>query len=433
MNWKQNYLYLLFTTAILMGCDSFQEDLAPVGEQELGLKSDISTLHNTSLFIDLKKNVNSPEAVKFQISQKPAKGEAEISDQAILKYTPHNEFIEGQDAMSVDIVNAQGRIIDTDELSITMSQSAESLGCFNGALSDNRKVRKNSSVIIYPLENDGYCPDRTSGALIDLLGDPAHGSLEQVELFTYRYIPETDFIGIDQLMYELTLTDDQGREYNSLAQIQVETFDQQDTSSFDCEIIFGTNEYFLDAPIQVNYDFAAFMEDSVCGSGSWEVTILNVSSGTATVINNGIGDLIRYQPPADTKDSIDVIAYQVDAFNTILTNSIIITFPYVGVPDTATCTINARDDNFYLPADSLPSGYEFVLDVANNDEICFENYNLSIIEQPELGEARLSSDSDLILYSSSEEFLGERTAALVYELCGNQRCDTAYVEVVIFK
>ncbi|WP_421893551.1 Ig-like domain-containing protein [Marinoscillum sp.] len=418
MTWKNQIFQILIASILLASCDAFQEDVAPKGEEELVLVEGISALPNTPVFIDLKKTIRSSETVRFSIGAAPIKGSATISDQAILQYIPNSDFTQGQDVVSIQLINRSGQPIDTDSLLITMATSADSLPCFNGALSDYYSVSKNSSLIIYPIANDGYCVESTSGAVIDFLAEPAHGTLSQVELFTYRYTPDVDFVGQEQFMYELTLIDNEGAEFYSLGQVNIEVT----IASSGCDSMVYPLTY--EMPDSLSYlDVLPYAPSPACDVFTWTVHLKSVLSGSAEVLHNG---LIRYYPGTD---SIDVIDYSISFGDQTFDNQITIIIE--GRTDDQ--CLEAIYDEYQLPIkkDSLGTrDHPYILDVAENDITCSSEYAIAILIEPEIGVSSVNAEHMIEYYV--EDFESDSTeTALLYQICAGGACDTAHVSLML--
>lgn len=418
MIWKNQTFQILIVGILLTSCDAFQEDVAPKGEHELVLTEGISALPNTPVFIDLKKTIRSSEAVRFSIGAAPNKGSATISDQAILQYVPNSDFTHGQDVVSIQLLNGVGQLIDTDSLLITMATSADSLPCFNGALSDYYSVSKNSSLIIYPIANDGYCVESTSGAVIDFMEEPTHGSLSQVELFTYRYTPEADFVGREQFMYELTLIDNEGATFYSIGQVNIDVTE----TSFGCDTMVYPLTY--EMPDSLSYlDVLPFAPSPVCEVFTWTVHLKSVTSGSAEVLNSG---LIRYYPGTD---SIDVIDYSISFGDQTFHNQITIIIE--GRTDDQCLEAIYDEYQLSITKDSLGTrDHPYILNVAENDITCSTDYTLQIVIEPEIGVSSVNAEQMIEYYVENFESDSTETAFL-YQICAGGACDTAHVALML--
>ncbi|MFY0599515.1 MAG: hypothetical protein JXR03_07570 [Cyclobacteriaceae bacterium] len=433
MNWKKKFAYLLTLTIFFYSCDSFQDDMGPTDEEELDVKNAIASLPNTPLFIDLKKAINTAEAVRFEINTSPVKGNATISDDAVLLYVPFEDFKVGQDFLSLNLLNSSGSTIDTDSIFISMTASEDSLPCFNGALSDYYTTQKDQSVVIYPISNDGYCVEEISGAVMDIKEEPLNGSLEKIELFTYNYTPDDGFEGVDEFMYELTLIDGEGNEFYSLAQVNIEVAQKQDTITSFCDSLHSMPQYFhLTIPKQDHYLFDPIMRDPFCGQIAldFEVDIIRVYGGSATVTED---KHIKYIPG----DALaDTIIYDLTYPTNKNRRSIIIEF----VDTQCTSILEAADDFYELTFDTDSIGtmqHPYLINIADNDIHCFD-YTLEILEHPEIGVANIHQSFDgthipLLSYYSEEEFTGERNTELRYKICNDTKCDEAIVTLKLTK
>lgn len=432
MNWIKKISYLTIFLSVISSCDSFEDDALPSNEKELSLAGDISALPNTSLFIDLKKTINTSSAVRFQINTLPNRGDVSISSNAIMHYVPNKDFLSGNDFLSLDLINGGGQTIDTDSIFISMASSADSLPCFNGALSDNYFTSVNEPLWIDPIANDGYCVDQISGAIMNILDDPENGKLEKVELFTYSYIPDHNFIGTDEFMYELILIDDIGVEHYSLAQINVEVKEHQDTLAWLCESLMQPVLYSLVEPREDFYFFDPFIQDPFCGIIEYDLDIISVDNGSAIITDAG---QIKY---FTTSEATDKIIYDIILDDRTKRSWIDIEF----IEDGTTCNaiLEAADDLYELTFTGDSIGTQempYLINIADNDIHCFD-YSLKIINPPTIGVATIHQSSNgngipLLSYYSEEEFAGEFTTKLDYEICNNEKCDEATVTLKLIK
>lgn len=421
MNLKNRFLYpFLIIGSLFSACDSFQEDVQPQGEQELELKNAISALPGTSLYIDLKRSINTSGAVKFQINAYPEKGTANIKDDAVLLYVPKAEFLNGQDFLSVDLLNSLGSVVDTDSIFINLVQSEDSLPCFNGALSEYYNTPQDQPVILTPLQNDGYCSDDVSGAVVKFQNDPEYGTLEQVALFTYKYTPEAGFVGDDEFMYELELIDNDGNSSFSLAQIKVGVHKKVNTHCDSAVYPFHHN---LKKPLDEFYLFQPFEPHPLCDVSEWTVDSLYVESGQVKVTDDG---MIKYFPGSTTSD---YITYKITFDDQIFHNHITV---QIEEDSTGSCPKAFNDEfHLYIVRDSIGTSSEpYVLDAADNDDVCTEKFTIGILDHPEIGVASISDDQQIVYYAD-EEFSGVKETMIRYQLCDGVQCDDAYMYLTL--
>lgn len=425
MNWKNRILYPLVTVIVLLNsCDSFEPDIEPEGEGALDVKNAISALPGTPLFIDLKKSIITSGAVQIQVKAQPSKGSANIEGDAVLRYVPKPEFLSGQDFLSLNLLNSQGSIIDTDSIFINVVQSADSLPCFNGALSDFYSTPQDLLVSIQPIQNDGYCGDVAAGAVIKFHGQPKHGSLEQVALFTYQYQPEAGFTGNDNFMYELELIDLDGNSSFSLAQINIEVHEQESPA---CDSVIYPFYHALQKPLDEFYIFEPFAPHPSCDISEWSVDSLYVQYGAVEVTENG---MIKYFPGQNTDDYISyAITYNGRKDHNYMEISI--------KEDSASICPEAFDDEYQIYVvgmqDSIATRSDpFVFNPADNDTYCNSNYSINMLEEPDLGVATLK-DNQVFEYYVEEEFTGTKTTTIKYEICDAGECSSAYIYLNVHK
>ncbi|MEP0368865.1 MAG: hypothetical protein ABJN36_20450 [Cyclobacteriaceae bacterium] len=439
MSWKnQSLLFIGLTVAVLIGCDSFEDDMEPKKEDQLDLKNSISSLAGVTVFVDLKQRIKTSQEVKFGIGIAPTQGTAEISSNAILTYVPQASFVSGSDFLSLNLFDAAGGLVDTDSIYFTIADSVGALPCFNGALSDYYFAYKNEPLIFRPINNDGYCVDETSGAIINFESLPENGTVENVELFTFKYTPEQGFIGTEQFMYQLELIDSEGNSETSLAQISIEVIEYQDSSYFSCDsLIYQPVFYQFSEPKEDFYFLSPVEETSFCGwVGEWDVDLISVENGSAEVTETGY---IKYFPGESETDRID--------FQINLSSETVVKYMLIEFADSdKDCNdpIVAVDDSYdlYIVEDSIGNSNEpYELHVTQNDTHC-SNYSLEIIEAPTIGQAEAVWTSDgaqssynymIISYYSDEEFAGTKTTEFVYTICEDAECDTASVYLNVIK
>lgn len=422
MKIKPFLLSLITAGTLLYACDSFQEDVAPRGEDELTLKNAMVALPNTTLYIDLKKSIRSSEAVNFSLLKSPEKGTATISTEAILKYEPNPGFLNGSDYLTLNLLNVAGESIDIDSLYINMAASVDSIPCFNGALTDYYTAYSNQSIAIFPLENDGYCVENTSGAIIDFLEEPEHGQLIQQDLFSYLYTPDQGFIGNEHFMYELTLVDKEGNEYYSIAEINVVVnewmVDYQSCDTLIRPFIHKIDTGLLSAP----YGIILFQLDPFfCGSNmDYKVDILNVEHGTVEPYP-GFPNMINYYPG---NSYYDKVSYKV----TFSDDHIVSSYMEILIEDSPldSC-LKSSDDHYDL---KYFMDHTYTLEVLENDMYCNSVLGLRIIDEPIEGIAWVDQ-SLKIIYALPQMTQDSLYTSLSYELCTADGCDTANVHLNI--
>lgn len=422
-------LLIGFIAACLIGCDSFENDSEPQGEEVFDLDPTIVALPGTSVFIDLSDKVNTSDVVTFNLEKAPSKGSAAISESAVLNYSPNDDFLSGSDLLMVKLINENGTILDLDTIIISMEDSLINIPCFNGALSDYYLTTIDSAVVIEPILNDGYCVDETSGAIINITSQPQNGQLDPVELFVYEYTPDPGFEGIDSFMYELELIDNNGNSNLSLAQVTVEVISDIDTTTNNCFITYP-GQLTLPTAFEQYHIIEPFVNESpACDVLSWGLDIIEVTNGQAIVNHEGF---IQYYPANYGEGDSAIIEYDITIFETVR-HSMKISF-YDSLDTTPICdsVLTANDDFYSLNlVDSTNHTGSYKLFPTINDVFCDSAF-VTILSGPDLGTASID-DSTNILYSSFEEFTGSKTTSILYELCDGITCDTATFNLEVIK
>lgn len=422
MNWKTRLFYPLILLAVFTACDSFEEDMEPEGEEQFALREEaISVLAGSSLFIDLKKSIHTSGAVKFGIETFPAKGTAEIRTQAILVYRPNQNLAEGTDFLSVSMMDSQDDVLDTDTIFIHVVSSTDSIPCSNGAMSDYFVTRANQVGYLDLLHNDAICTDEVAEKCVTFSTQPEHGQLQESDTsFIYQFTPESDYVGMDQFLYELKVVDLDGNEHFSMAEVKIEILEATQVS---CDSLVYPFYYELEKPLDEFYDFEAFKPHPLCEVFSWAIDSLQVQSGSAEITAGG---MIRYYSGPALVDRIDYV----------------INFGDGGVPNYISIVVEgsddiscpeAYDDEFYVHIiqDSVGTAtFPYSLSPVNNDAHCTEEFSIRILEGPDVGVASVAG-GQAIEYYVEEEFAGIRNTSLYYELCDLGTCDSAYVFLTV--
>ncbi|MFY0607990.1 MAG: hypothetical protein JXR10_14825 [Cyclobacteriaceae bacterium] len=430
MNWKNQYLIVLIIALAMASCDSFEDDFTPQGEQELELISDITVLPNTPLLFDLKRALHTAEKVKFDFAAVPKHGDITLFGNGIMKYKPHDTFVSGSDLISLSILNEQGALIDTDSIVINMASSADSLPCFNGALSDyystgiNDPFLGGSSIIISPILNDGYCAESTSGAILDFIEEPSFGHIEQVELFTYKYTPNLGFTGTDSFRYELTLVDNEGVSFYSMAEVRVEVLYMNQGSGACDSLVYPFEVFMTDSVEQIT--ILPFKPGPACDVFDWTVSILNVSSGSAIINEDNMIEYTRGQGD----DSVAVISYNIQVLDFVGQNEIYVLFDE---GDHSLNCLEANDDSYhlYIMQDSIGTESEpYYLNISANDIFCDFDFELNMLTEPHIGVATID-ESNTLVYYVNQEFAGIMETSFEYEICKTNNCQSATVYLTV--
>lgn len=428
MNTFHLYTLLLFLL-ILGACDQFSEDLAPSGESSLDLSSDLQGTANAPLFLDLKTTLKTEGLVSFSIEKTPERGQAQITQSAILEYRPNEDFLKGTDLIMIGLLDGSNRLIDTD--SVLIHIGIDSLGCPTLAVSDYYHIDKDASHVIAPLANDLICGDISNlevtfpnlnieGSLEALVNDTSH--------FEFIYTPAQGFTGIESFLYKLSYMDTAGKKRSSLSEIKIDVLSVDSIGGCTADTILY---YITDQPVQASYLIEAYNPTGPCDIGHWSLDILGVSQGTAQVAANKPG-YIEYFPGSSS--GWQEISYSINSPQTTIYNTILVSIGYTtdSADVTDSCMLKAVNDTYYLGTDSVQVSpqYTYKLDVKSNDVTCSSSPMVSVITYTGVGTVNVTPDN-YILYEVNEEFAGEKKTFITYELCEDEQCAQAEVIITI--
>ena len=234
----------------MAGCDSFQDDVLPRGEDELTLSGVVRVRPNEAIEVDLKTALNTSSAVRFGIGILPQRGDAEISEDALLTYLPSINFTSGLDYVGIDLYDTVGNLIDSDSLFFEMDSIApvDTLpNCAIIAHDDYFSIPNDTPFYFSPVwNNDEVCD--SAGFAITVVGGPYHGQLDEVidffPTYAFYYTPNAGFVGVDSMYYELTWTDSSGTQSSGAMVILELTEDSEETDS--CLVAAINDFYMLD-------------------------------------------------------------------------------------------------------------------------------------------------------------------------------------------
>lgn len=287
---------IVLAISLVYGCDTLEQDAIPDEQKTLQFQENVTTLSNTSVIFDLRKHFKTAGEGTFRAKTHPSRGNLSFMAQHFLKYTPNSSFTSGQDFFVVEAVGPNQFIMALDTVNITVVSDTSDIPCFNGALSDYVTTSVNKPVTFNVIKNDGYCKDETTGAVVDIIYAPLHGQLSLIDLFVYQYIPNTDFVGIDTVIYSLELIDLTGNSHFSSAVVSINVSGGQDSVSLPCNLRANDDHFFLSGPDSTYYNpgdtavFNVLANDEVCDINSLETLVSdkNASEGDAFFIDNAL-------------------------------------------------------------------------------------------------------------------------------------------------
>ncbi len=427
MNFR-NLAYSLLIGGIVFGCDSFEDDVVPQGDDLLNLDIERKIQQGNGVFFDLKSSVSASEAVEFHIGLNPQKGSVDFLENAILKYTPNADFVSGVDLFSVELFDINQSLLDVDTLIVEMISDSTDLPCFSGALPEYYVLGVNESIQFNPILNDGFCPENVDEIILRP-EDPDHGTVEVVNDIELLYTPDQDYVGYDYFLYEIELVDLEGVSHVSISIVEFEIIDGSQLPCY--EEMFPNQDIVLEGDREESYEIQIFYSDPSCDVFAWDVTVTDVINGTAEP-NENRTHMIYYPGP----DSIGVVHYLVEFSGGFqLERCLNLYFDEdLNGPDTTACPVGIED---FFTFDMGMDSAGFVMDTVyfnpgDNDIKCSDFYQINILEEPDIGEVAVVDDQ-WIQMVVLEEFAGERTTQLKYEICDDGKCDDEYVYITIFK
>lgn len=422
------------------GCDEFLEDAVPQGDDILKLEAEKYTLPGTPIYFNLEWLFEYDDVVSYDIELDPSRGEIYFMDRYLMVYHPDKSFTEGSDLFSVRLLDKDSAVLDIDSVSVAMVQSLDDLPCFNGALPDffeldekeeEKEENKVDKLYLDILANDGICFDQISGYEIKILDDEGN----KIELkndsiiFSPSYEENKEY---ESFFYHLIQYDEEGNEHKSVAKVIIsyEGKDDDDDDK-DCEEVFPNKSYELEKPLNSEYAFKIYYPEEECETGDWTAVVRDVYNGTASFSEVEMKILFS---PGNEDDSVSNIYYDILLGEDTLSRSISIFYYDDDKDDDEEC-IEAYDDEYYYYAGIDSTGNPappFYFYPGDNDEKCTDDYKITILELPDVGEVEVI-DGKKIKFEVFEEFAGPREVKMEYEICGEGECDDAYVYITVEK
>lgn len=257
----------------------------PSAENDGELELDI----NTSVLVDVLENDSDEDGHTFtlnRITAAPQNGTAAIENNQI-RYTPNTGFT-GSDILTYEIIDSLGAVGMADvTLRVVLPNTPPE------AAPDNINVIANQAAQFSVLTNDSDADGHTF-ALDGIATPPTNGSAEIVEN-EIRYTPNVNFVGTDQLIYQIT--DELGA--SGLGTV---------TFTITNNAPIASNDSFNVIQNSSNNALNVLLNDTDPDSHSLALQAITVSpqNGTASVVNNQI----QYTPNTDFIGN-DSLTYQI--------------------------------------------------------------------------------------------------------------------------
>jgi hypothetical protein len=148
---RKSISLLLVTT---LACDPFEGELPNQFEFK---QTEFYILSGSSTVIDLKALIKkSFVTASLTIAENPTKGTLAPMDASVYKYTPNNDFIEGDDQFIVSAVLDDGTTINSKPMIVYMKSSETEFPCVY-PVEDYIRIDPISTVVIHVLMNDRIC------------------------------------------------------------------------------------------------------------------------------------------------------------------------------------------------------------------------------------------------------------------------------------
>ncbi|MEX2232659.1 MAG: Ig-like domain-containing protein [Cyclobacteriaceae bacterium] len=196
--------YALFLATSLISCDPFEEDFIPK-ENRLIINENATEyyiLANTPAVIDLNTIVTSLfTRVTMRISEDPTRGNLVFLNAFIFKYTPYPSFVQGDDQFTIEFTGEE--VLLTTTITVHMTENTSAFPCSLYAVEDYSHAKPGKPVVIGFLDNDRICGIKTTDVTASISISPQHGHALILD-GAIRYIPETDFHGIDEIVYTIS-------------------------------------------------------------------------------------------------------------------------------------------------------------------------------------------------------------------------------------
>lgn len=204
----------ILLASLLTGCDQFREDgVAPVAINESA--TDYYVPEDASVLISLRAVIMSAsQKISVKISKVPKRGRLTQIGNYFLRYKPDLRFHEQiemygdtKDNFEVTFFD-DGTTLRRQVITVHVGQYTSDFPCALYAVEDVVKSKPNAEVKVRGLLNDRLCDINVENVQTLISLYPEHGEAE-MRGDTIVYKPKTDFMGVDEMIYEATATHQQ--------------------------------------------------------------------------------------------------------------------------------------------------------------------------------------------------------------------------------
>ncbi|TRZ41772.1 Ig-like domain-containing protein [Robertkochia solimangrovi] len=219
------------------------------------------------------------------------KAEVVLNDDGTFTYTPKPGFT-GMDTFTYTISDGNG---GSSTATVTINVLSENTVTL--AFDDEFEMEEDSEAVLDILQNDAINAGAT--VIITNVQTPINGEVILNADNTLRFIPEHDFVGVNQFEYTISVTDTDGIVYSGTATVTIKVTPVQDIVNDTANVDSSNPESIV---ISV-FDNDTFHDDTI-------VTIISISTpihGTATLNPDGTVSYLVEQ----SFEGLDVFTYTV--------------------------------------------------------------------------------------------------------------------------
>jgi hypothetical protein len=204
-------LFIIFILVVsVLSCDSMEDDVIPDGPDVTIDGDEVYVMADGSTYIDLYSKIKTNSPVTLDISVLPKKGTLTEVASGLLKYSPDEEFISGQDAFSFNVLGAGNSLLKADTIKIIVKDSID-LPCYVYPR-DDWFTTQDFPIELNVLLNDLICGDSADISLE--IHKPApnyppyHGTATVTDRNTILYTSTSATVE-DKVLYKVSRKSDQ--------------------------------------------------------------------------------------------------------------------------------------------------------------------------------------------------------------------------------
>jgi hypothetical protein len=150
----------LLLAASFSACDVLEDDDPIGGGKGVVIDdSDVKMLSQGTAFIDLYARVKTERPIRLDITSDPARGTLRELRTGLLQYQANVDFTQGRDFFRVSVYAEDNTLLLEDTVGIVIEDDTTNLPCGVYTRSDSAQVWGDTTVYIYPLDNDVLCGD----------------------------------------------------------------------------------------------------------------------------------------------------------------------------------------------------------------------------------------------------------------------------------